>query len=294
MIHNEIQRFWSWGISRNDFVAEIGSGHDPHWRSDLLIDKFVGDSTERPGGSASLSRDRALVVGDAVRLPLKDKSVDFLIARNIVEHIPKVESFLTEMMRVSHRGYITCPSRLAEKVFGWNFHAWFVSSENECLILQAKDYPIFDSELSSVFHELFAKDRSFRKFYQRNQSLFVTEYLWRDSISFRVFASTSPVAAIKTSQAKVDFDLDRVKAALASTLPTGGIHQDAERLLRKVMSKHKLKSGLTIIDRLACPHCKATLVPHLNLTSLICSDCGISYPVVDGVPLLITEMADAA
>lgn len=294
MDKNGVRRYFSWRISREDFVAEIGSGHDPYWRSDLLIDKFVSDSTERPSGTAPLFRDRALVIGDAIRLPLRDKSVDFLIARNVVEHIPEVETFLAEMMRVSRRGYITSPSRLAEKLFGWDIHIWFVSSEDGRLILRAKGQPIFDPELSSVFHGLFAKDRSFDQFYRRNRSLFVMEHLWRDTIAFQLFPAGLPAAAIKTSQAAVESDLGELETALASTRRSGGLRQNAERLLRKAMSKHNLTSGIAAIDRLACPHCGESFGPASDMTRLTCSRCGQSYPVIGGVPVLITEVADLA
>ena len=95
-------------------MAEIGSGNDPYWRSNVLIDKYVADSTERPAGIAPLIIDRPFIVGDVERLPFKSNSVDFLIARNILEHIVNVEQFFSELTRVSRRGYITVPSALAE------------------------------------------------------------------------------------------------------------------------------------------------------------------------------------
>ncbi len=83
-----LRRFLSVNISCGDFVVEVGSGSHPHWRADLLIDKYVADPAERPGGTAPTVMDRPLVVGDACSLPLQDRVGDVSIVRNLLEHIP--------------------------------------------------------------------------------------------------------------------------------------------------------------------------------------------------------------
>ena len=34
-------------INRSDIVLELGSGHNPYYRSDILLDKYIEDRTER-------------------------------------------------------------------------------------------------------------------------------------------------------------------------------------------------------------------------------------------------------
>ena len=41
--------------------------------------------------------------------------------------------------------------------------------------------------------------------------------------------------------------------------------------------------------QLACPSCLGTL--RLDEANATCADCGRSYPVVDGIPVLIAERA---
>ena len=41
-------------IRPNDFVLEIGSGHNPKARSDVLCDKFIGDDEQRGGAIVPL------------------------------------------------------------------------------------------------------------------------------------------------------------------------------------------------------------------------------------------------
>jgi uncharacterized protein YbaR (Trm112 family) len=44
-----------------------------------------------------------------------------------------------------------------------------------------------------------------------------------------------------------------------------------------------------IVNQLACPVCLGAL--HLDEARLVCVDCGRSYPIVDGIPVLIAERA---
>ncbi|MGD0294850.1 MAG: Trm112 family protein [Terracidiphilus sp.] len=43
----------------------------------------------------------------------------------------------------------------------------------------------------------------------------------------------------------------------------------------------------SVVDQLACPACRGAL--RLEEARLICRLCGHDYPIVDGIPALITE-----
>jgi len=45
----------------------------------------------------------------------------------------------------------------------------------------------------------------------------------------------------------------------------------------------------SVIQTLACPACRGSLL--FEGASLICAGCGRSYPVIDGIPVLIAERA---
>lgn len=45
-----------------------------------------------------------------------------------------------------------------------------------------------------------------------------------------------------------------------------------------------------VVGQLACPACTGDL--HLKALHLVCSACGRAYPVIDGIPVLITERAE--
>jgi uncharacterized protein YbaR (Trm112 family) len=45
-----------------------------------------------------------------------------------------------------------------------------------------------------------------------------------------------------------------------------------------------------ILEVLACPKCGGDL--EQNGDNLICHSCGLSYPIIDGIPMLLVEEAD--
>jgi uncharacterized protein YbaR (Trm112 family) len=44
-----------------------------------------------------------------------------------------------------------------------------------------------------------------------------------------------------------------------------------------------------ILDLLACPACSSTLM--VTPDGLACTGCGVVYPVVDGIPILLADRA---
>ncbi len=46
-----------------------------------------------------------------------------------------------------------------------------------------------------------------------------------------------------------------------------------------------------LVSRLACPACLGDL--RLVEDHLVCTGCGRSYPIVDGIPVMIAERAEA-
>ena len=45
-----------------------------------------------------------------------------------------------------------------------------------------------------------------------------------------------------------------------------------------------------ILDRLACPACLEDL--RVEERRLVCKGCGRSFPIVDGIPVLVAELAE--
>jgi hypothetical protein len=72
--------------THKDFVLDVGSGGFPHSTADILVDRFIDDTEGHRSGKV-LIRDRPLVQADITALPFRDKSFDYVIANQIIEHI---------------------------------------------------------------------------------------------------------------------------------------------------------------------------------------------------------------
>lgn len=78
-------------IPPDALVLDVGSGHKPHPRADVLCDKFLDDNAER---GFDLVVDRPLVAGDVQNLPFRSDAFDFIITRHILEHVESPDAFL--------------------------------------------------------------------------------------------------------------------------------------------------------------------------------------------------------
>lgn len=127
-----------WNIHPDWNVLDVGSGHRPNRRANVLIDNELNETEHRSGKKAKVPSDKLMVVGDALNMPFKDKEFDFIIASHIAEHIDDPEQFCKELLRVGKRGYIETPGAFDEFILNESFHKWIVSKEGNCLVFKEK------------------------------------------------------------------------------------------------------------------------------------------------------------
>jgi uncharacterized protein YbaR (Trm112 family) len=48
-----------------------------------------------------------------------------------------------------------------------------------------------------------------------------------------------------------------------------------------------------LLDILACPQCKQPIRPEQEETVLVCDRCRLSYPVRDGIPVMLIDEAES-
>lgn len=133
-------------------VLDVGSGHRPNRRANVLIDNELNETEHRSGKKASIPSDKKMVVGDAQDMSFADKEFDFIIASHIAEHIDNPEQFCKEISRVGKRGYIETPGALDEFFLNEPFHKWIVSKKDNCLIFKEKKH---FKPFSEVFYGLY-------------------------------------------------------------------------------------------------------------------------------------------
>ncbi len=131
-------------IKRHDLVLEVGGGHNPHPRSNIIVDKYVDDNTHRSGNIKILKHQKFLSA-DGENLPFKDKEFDYVICCHVLEHVENPEKFLSEQFRVAKKGYIETPSLLGEYLSPKDSHRWILHEINNILYLVEKKKINFSS-----------------------------------------------------------------------------------------------------------------------------------------------------
>ncbi len=119
-------------------VLDVGSGHRPNKRADVLLDNELNETVHRSGKKALVPNEKQMVVGDALSMPFADKQFDFVIASHIAEHVDDPQRLCAELCRVGKRGYIETPGALDEFFLNEKFHKWVVKREGARLVFREK------------------------------------------------------------------------------------------------------------------------------------------------------------
>lgn len=159
---------------KTGLVLEIGSGDNPHPRADVLLDRYPGADNRERGGN--LVVDRPFVVADAHYLPFTDGAFAYTICSHILEHMDDPLRFAAELRRVSAAGYIQSPSEIAERLFHWSFHRWYVNLEDNTLVLHPCEA---DEPFGELFDYLYAYNPAYYFFQRSMPDLFWVEREWR-------------------------------------------------------------------------------------------------------------------
>ena len=279
-------------ICPGDFVLEIGSGHNPKPRANVLCDKFIEDDEQRGGGIVA---DRPLVEADGQYLPFADSAFDYVICSHVLEHVEEPALLIAELTRVAKRGYIETPSEIAERIYGWPYHHWIVNKIDGRLVLQKKECEAANSGFGQLFHTLAAEDKQWKRFHLTHHHLFLVQYEWEGEIDYELLPpgkspldleSPETLAAVSNAYPKNQWlqwlpliknavprgIISRVKAAV------GAIY----RTQRKAEG---IETGRALLQEiLVCPRCKGEIIWLAD--SLQCETCEQDYPIINGIPRL--------
>jgi len=278
-------------IKRSDLVLEVGSGHQPNWRSDVLCDRAIGPSTDRGwGGVFPLRRDwRPLVIADGSRLPFRDKSFDYVICSHVLEHVEDPGVFLGEIERVGKRGYMETPSEVKEALAGPRpHHRWIVGKEGDRLIIR-KMLEENRSKFGDLFDYLHQRVPEYRAFAARVRELFSVRFEWEDSIRWEM-RPPDPRLSMDLADKEVLKSLTKLEGKpclygrLRSHLPV------CFKWLKNPV-RHLRQRRLNIREMLVCPACRGVL--SWSDEGSRCSSCGAEYAVRDGVPVMLVDRSSA-
>lgn len=269
-------------IHPDDFVLEIGSGHNPKTRSDILCDKFINDDLQRGG---SIVADRPLVEADGQYLPFADASFDYVICSHILEHVENPELLIRELTRVASGGYVETPSEIAERLYGWPYHNWIVNLVDDRLVIQKK---VVESQFGQLFHALAVHDKNFARFHVTHHKLFLVQYEWAGKINYEILPSANSMLDLE-SRKTISSMLDEVNHTSfwkrLGTIVKNRVPRNLVSKAKSVFANRRLNSAKTLRDILVCPLCKGEL--GWETDRVWCGICELDYPIIHDIPRMV-------
>lgn len=158
-VYKQVIRKWKAGntnyiieIEPDWTVLDVGSGHQPNRRANLILEKYLGETIHRTNQNVKTPPDKQLIVGDALSMPFKDKEFDFVIASHIGEHIDDPVKFCSELRRVAKNGYIETPGPMTEFFLPSIAHKWTVTRKGNIIFFK-KNLRV--KPFSKLFYSIF-------------------------------------------------------------------------------------------------------------------------------------------
>jgi ubiquinone/menaquinone biosynthesis C-methylase UbiE len=169
-------------------VLEVGGGHNPHPRSNMVVDKFTDTNYHRKSDIRVL-KNQQFLQADGENLPFTDKEYDYVICNQVLEHVENPSRFLDEQSRVAGMGYIEVPSLIGEYLFPKESHRWVILEFNNRLVLMDKDkiFPKTRLDLGFLFLTYLQKmSMGYKILSMTYPNLKTVRYEWKDKIEYDI------------------------------------------------------------------------------------------------------------
>ena len=116
--------------NKNWKILDIGCGYSANEYANTICD--IQDLSE-------FYKDKNFIRLEGESLPFENNQFDFVIASHVIEHVNDFKNFISELERVSKKGYIELPSKLEDNLVFENKkdHLWhmdFDDVENNLII----------------------------------------------------------------------------------------------------------------------------------------------------------------
>ena len=152
-------------------VVDIGCGYNANKNASVIAD--IQDLS-------NFYKGKNFIKISGKKLPFKDKEFDFVIASHVIEHVEDFEFFVKELERISTKGYIELPTRLADNLVfeNKNDHIWWFSYNDVTnQVIASKRNQLIDPFITVSMGKLFEK--IFRE-------SFVLELAWEEKIDYKI------------------------------------------------------------------------------------------------------------
>ena len=188
-------------VGREALVLDVGSGDKPHWRADVLLDRYVGaEHAGQRSGSRSARVTLPLFDADAAAMPFADGVFDYVICSHVLEHVPDPGAVIAEIQRVGRAGYIEVPDAASARIVDFPSHLWWCSSEGGALIFTAKTEPFFDAGIDGYLTASGNRERLARLLDADLDSR-VVSLRWSGSVPFEVRGTLDPTFVAEVTAA---------------------------------------------------------------------------------------------
>ena len=152
-------------------ILDIGCGYSANRYATILADKQ---------DLSDFYKEKKFVRITENKLPFKDKEFDFVIASHVIEHVESFEIFIKELERISNKGYIELPTRLADNLIFENKddHIWWFAYDDmrNQLIVSKKNQliePFLNVSTGKLLEKVFREN-------------FVIELGWEEKINYQI------------------------------------------------------------------------------------------------------------
>ena len=150
-------------------ILDIGCGHSPNEFATTICD--VQDLS-------NFYKDKNFVRLNSKELPFKDNQFDFVIASHVMEHVEDFKFFISELERISKKGYIELPTKLEDNLVFENKkeHIWQMDFDDVNSKLVISDKIQFLEPIITV--------STIQKLRAYFRSSFVLELYWENNIDY--------------------------------------------------------------------------------------------------------------
>ena len=160
--------------NQNWKVLDIGCGYTANENATVVSD--VQDLS-------NFYKDKQFVKITEKKLPFKDNEFDFVITSHVIEHVDDFQFFISEIERISNKGYIELPTKLGDNLVfeNSNDHLWmFEYDDNSNILLASK---------KQEFIEPFVSVSTAKKLEKIFRQSLILEIIWSEKIDYKILSN---------------------------------------------------------------------------------------------------------
>jgi SAM-dependent methyltransferase len=178
-------------VGVGDLVLDVGSGDKPHWRADILVDRFPdAEHAVQRSGSASARLTRPLFDADVTAMPFKDRAFDYVNCSHLLEHVVDPAAAITELQRVAGAGYVEVPAAGSARILDFPSHLWWCRLDDGVLVFEAKRALDFDADIAAFATTPGVAD-DLDALFRKHLTARLLEVPWQGRLAFRVEGAPS-------------------------------------------------------------------------------------------------------